>query len=490
MLFAMVLFIVIPACRESFFKKSDMYDAIIIGAGIGGLVCGCYLAKAGMKVLIAEQHYKPGGYCTSFKRQGFTFDAAAHIFGGYKYGSLGKIFKELGVDKKVEIRKFDPSDIIITPDYKVSFWGDLDKTIENFQTAFPEESNKIKEFLYFLFSPEPNSFARIRSWTFKDLMDKYFEDDKLKAILSFPILANAGLPPSQISAFIGAKIFKEFYLDGGYYPGGNMQALPDALVEIFKESGGELRLSCLVKKIKVKDNKVTGVVLGDGEYISSKYVISNCDARQTFYKLLGRKAVGQDFLNKINSMIPSPSMFVLYLGLDTYFDTLSESGTKWFMLSYNIDKIYRSAEKGDFNNIDIYMVHVSPSNPKSLLAITIVSFKSKKYWENNKGKWIESFIKTIEKHSIPALTKHIVYKDAATPYTLYRYTLNYKGSARGWACTPSQLAVPDLRKPSFAQNLYLTGHWTTLGMGISGVVYVGYDTAKIILKKEKLGYNY
>ncbi len=46
------------------------YDAVIIGAGIGGLVCGCYLAKAGMKVLIAERHFKPGGYCTSFRRKG------------------------------------------------------------------------------------------------------------------------------------------------------------------------------------------------------------------------------------------------------------------------------------------------------------------------------------------------------------------------------------------------------------------------------------
>ncbi len=55
--------------------KKDEYDVIIIGAGIGGLTCGCYLAKAGMKVLIVEQHSKVGGCCTSFKRKGFTFDA-------------------------------------------------------------------------------------------------------------------------------------------------------------------------------------------------------------------------------------------------------------------------------------------------------------------------------------------------------------------------------------------------------------------------------
>lgn len=58
---------------------NDMCDVVIISAGIGGFVCGCYLAKAGMKVLICEQHYKPGGYCTSFKRGRFTFDAAIKI---------------------------------------------------------------------------------------------------------------------------------------------------------------------------------------------------------------------------------------------------------------------------------------------------------------------------------------------------------------------------------------------------------------------------
>ncbi|MCM8787946.1 MAG: FAD-dependent oxidoreductase, partial [Candidatus Omnitrophica bacterium] len=40
--------------------KKDQYDVIIIGAGIGGLVCGCYLAKAGLKVLIVEKNDKVG----------------------------------------------------------------------------------------------------------------------------------------------------------------------------------------------------------------------------------------------------------------------------------------------------------------------------------------------------------------------------------------------------------------------------------------------
>lgn len=97
-------------------RSSEEYDAIIIGAGIGGLVCGCYLAKAGMKVLICEQHHKPGGYCTSFKRKGFTFDAAAHCFGSYrKDGFVRRIFNDIGINEKVKILRYNPSDIVITP---------------------------------------------------------------------------------------------------------------------------------------------------------------------------------------------------------------------------------------------------------------------------------------------------------------------------------------------------------------------------------------
>jgi len=52
------------------------YDIIIIGAGMGGLSAGAFLAREGKTVLILEKHNKPGGYVTSFTRKGYTFDSA------------------------------------------------------------------------------------------------------------------------------------------------------------------------------------------------------------------------------------------------------------------------------------------------------------------------------------------------------------------------------------------------------------------------------
>ncbi len=468
-----------------FKTATDTYDTVIIGAGISGLVCGCFLAKAGMKVLIAERHIKPGGYCTSFKRNGFTFDAAAHSFGGYKYGILGKVFEDLGVNKELSIKKIDPSDIVVTPDYRVSFWSDVDKTIEGFQSAFPKESDNIKRFFYFLVSPDPMFFTRIRSWTFKNLLDGYFTDDKLKATLSFPLFGNGGLPPSLMSAFIGAKIFKEFLLDGGYHLAGGMQALPDALAKRFRDFGGDLRLSSPVKTISVKNSEVKGVMLEKGEFVPSRLVVSNSDAKLTFLTLLGEKVLSQDFMDNLAHMVASLSTFIVYLGVDKSKKKLPNPGINlWYLSQYDLHRTYLATQKGNFRDMGRYLTHVSPDQT-TVLAFINAPFKSREYWKNNRNKLADSLIHSIEAHSIPELSKYIIYKETATPHTLFRYTLNHKGSAYGWESTPTQLANPEFRKPSCIRGLYLTGHWTTHGLGIPGVTYVSYDTARMILKEKQ-----
>jgi phytoene dehydrogenase-like protein len=263
-----------------------------------------------------------------------------------------------------------------------------------------------------------------------------------------------------------------------------MQSLSDALAERLTELGGELRLSCPVKKIRVTDGKVEGVVLEKAGFIPSKYVISNCDSRQTFLKLLGNKIVGQDFLESINAMIPSLSGFILYLGVDRHLKNMPYPGTNlWYLSHYNLDDAFSSIKTGNFKSIDGYVMHIAPDK-KTVFAFMHAPFKNKRYWTLHKMRLQNLLIKKIETESIADLTKHIVYKDAATPLTLRRYTLNYQGAAYGWASVPSQLAVPNFKKPSFVKNLYLTGHWTTHGLGIPGVVYVGSDTANSILKKE------
>jgi phytoene dehydrogenase-like protein len=462
------------------------YDVIIVGAGISGLVCGCYLAKAGMKVLIVEQHDKPGGYFTSFKRKGFLFDAAAHSFGNYREGGhVRKIFKEIGIDQIVKINRFDPSNIIVTPDLKVTLWNDKKTTVDHLASIFPEEKNNIFNYYDFVTSVNQFEFTKLKDKTFSSLLHSFFRDEKLISLIAAPVLGSGGVPPSLMHAFVGAKVFSEFIIDGGYYPEGGMQNLSNALDLIIQQNKGTILYRRLVKKILFKNRKAIGVKLDNNEVLTSKYVISACDMTQTFKTLLGKRMVSDQINRNLNNMIPSLSFFILYIGLEKPFKGLPPKGTNmWYLPHYDLDKIYHNITQFNFDNAGMYLLRVSPDK-RTLLASFLAPFKTESFWREHKKGIAQAFLNKIE-DLIPNLKKHIVYFDAATPATLYKYTRNYKGAAFGWEKTPSQTFDPLLSRTTFMPGLYMTGHWTSAAYGMPGACYSGYDTMRRILKKEKI----
>lgn len=462
------------------------YDAVIVGAGISGLVCGCYLAKAGMKTLILEKNAKPGGYCTSFTRKGFNFDACVHSLGSFREGgNIRMILQELDLEDRLKITRHNPSDIIVTPDFKLHFWNDLNKTIQEFQGAFPQEKENIEAFFEYINKCEGLLLGSLRSITFDKLLNKYFKDDKLKNVLSFPLLGNAGLSGKRISALTGALIYKEFMFDGGYYPDGSIQALADVLVERFKEFGGEALFADPARRIMLDNNRVVGVESKKKGLISSEYVISNADATQTFVSLIGKEFMSKDMTDVLENMEPSLSMFILYLGLKEPFRshmTLLPNTNMWYLPNYDINKMYDLAVEGDIDNVDCFLLRLLPDS-RSALMLVFAPFNNSEYWKDNKNRLIDLFIKKIDR-AVPGFSSNIVYKDAATPNTLFKWTMNHKGASYGWAGTPSQLAVSGFTQKTDFENLFLTGHWTTIVQGVAGVAYIGRDISNKILKRE------
>ncbi len=81
---------------------SRAYDAIVIGAGHNGLTCACYLARAGLKILVLEQYHQVGGMTVTEEETlpGFWSDIHAS---GYQLANLSPAPYELGLLDRYEL---------------------------------------------------------------------------------------------------------------------------------------------------------------------------------------------------------------------------------------------------------------------------------------------------------------------------------------------------------------------------------------------------
>src|SRR5690606_21261165 len=89
-----------------------------IGSGIGGLTTAALLADSGLKVLVVEQHDRPGGFCHHWIRRArddesgkkliFRFDSGVHDFSGWwPDGTLDVLLRRLGKTGAVDWRRLD-----------------------------------------------------------------------------------------------------------------------------------------------------------------------------------------------------------------------------------------------------------------------------------------------------------------------------------------------------------------------------------------------
>src|SRR5262245_27759975 len=139
------------------------YDAVVIGAGVGGLIAASLLARAGLSVLVCEQHYMVGGYCSTFKRKGYTFDAATHFYPllGNPETLTGRLLAEIGCPTGWV--KMDPVDTFHFPDgTRFDVPAGFDTYLARLKADFPEESAALDSF-----------FAAVREAYFVGLL-QYF----------------------------------------------------------------------------------------------------------------------------------------------------------------------------------------------------------------------------------------------------------------------------------------------------------------------------
>src|SRR3954471_7658426 len=85
------------------------FDAIVIGSGAGGLTAAVALQQAGLRTLVLEQHYAPGGWCHSFTLEGHRFSPGVHYIGELGPGGrMRNVYEGLGVSGDLEFCELNP----------------------------------------------------------------------------------------------------------------------------------------------------------------------------------------------------------------------------------------------------------------------------------------------------------------------------------------------------------------------------------------------
>ena len=223
----------------------------------------------------------------------------------------------LGIE--MDFHPLDPMDNLIFPEFSIEIPANLEDYITRLQERYPSEKDNVKNFfndfikLYrATFNNEKSQIIdKYKDKTFSEMLNDFFKNDELKMVLSGQ-WGYIGLPPAKASALGMCQMLINYLKDGAFFPSGGTQEFANAIFKKFIDLGGHVMLSFKVKKILSCGNTVKGVKLEEGKEIASDVVVSNIDARQTFFELLEGR-IDSPFLRKIEEMKESCSFFSFIL---------------------------------------------------------------------------------------------------------------------------------------------------------------------------------
>ncbi len=515
----------------------ETFDTIIIGSGHNGLICGSYLAKAGMKVLVVERNDRVGGGLLTEESTlpGFQHNLHANFMMGLE---LTPFYADLDLPGLgLELIYPDVQHGIAFPDgTAICIHRDPEKTAASIARFSRKDSDKYWE-VYEKFTlgtrdyitssmfnrplPPDEIAARlngdlgeeIKSYnqmTMYEAVDQNFEEAHVRTLfkLWFHVIALENDPGT--GAFfprVHSRMDRFSLVRGG------SERLADILAERFRSFGGEIVQGDHVSEIRHKNGKVTGIRLENGDTIeATQAVVSTVDPPQTL-RMLGDDAFDAELSEKVRNFKASPhALCTLHLALNEPPEYAAAAFDPDINRTFNIffgvadeqqlEENFQATNRGDFppflmgNGACNSLVDPSyaPAGKHSAFWWPFVPYELKdggaEAWDTRKPEFTERLLEVWRSYAPNLDADNVLGTFLFTPRDTERSCINMiRGSHHVGAYTLDQVGynrpTPELshyRTP--VEGVYMAGSGNHVGGSISGAA--GYNAANVIAEDLEL----
>ncbi|WP_110241056.1 phytoene desaturase family protein [Nocardioides gilvus] len=516
--------------------SGEHWDAVVIGAGLGGLSTAAFLATNSQRVLVLEQHRVVGGNAQAHRPADtpYDFDVGVHHVGECEPGGRMRTLTDaLGIGDQIEWLPLDPDGFstITLPEVRFRVPVGWEAYVERLVATFPAEEaalrrcvGVLREVAAQVRAPHTTGWsagakAALSSPTTlrwgRRRLAKLFDTCGLSPNARAVIAGESGgyaLPPSKAPVAVHAGFLAHHLTSGAWYPRGGGQVLPARLTQTIQAHGGVVRTDVKVDRIMVEGGRAIGVTLVDGTEIHAGAVVSNADPKRTYLGLVGREHLPPRLLRRAESWTMALPLFTVHLAVDIDLRERLPNTTQWIHPDTDVEASYEAAYAGRIGDrVPVLMTSRTLKDPsgaqatphgQSVLTLVAVAPSDRNTWALRAGgpsageryshhagyldakeRLTESVIDTACL-VIPDLRAHIVHREAATPVTQERFTLATDGSAYGLELASRQIGRfrPDVKSP--IPGLFLTGAGTRHLHGVVGTLYGGAGTAGAILGRD------
>ena len=477
----------------------------IIGAGLGGLAAGIYGQMNGYQTQIFEMHNQPGGQCTAWKRQGYTFDVCIHhLFGCAPQSKIYQLWNEMGALPRPMLKTIECTSILSTEGILFRDYYDLEKLEQHMLELSPQDEKLIQQYItgvrFFrrhdlmslMFNPSKMGLVKmlpampgIMKWMKLSVgqFGQRFKDPFLKK--AFPLLVYS-MPETSMMLHL---VRHAYAIDGSIqWPVGGALEFARSMETRYLEWGGKVQYRSKVTKILVEDNRAVGVRLENGNEIRADIVVSNSDGRRTIMEMLNGR-----YLNEtVKGYCQEPadeSIMALHVFLGVKRDLSREPSAMIMLLDQPVN-----IGGHDCNSVEmqIYGFDKTMAPPgKGTIKVELTSgyrywkdlYADKTKYEAAKQKAAKQVISILERR-FPGITQQVEVVDVPTLVSWERFM----GGTHGWTNFPNrkfsmsftgsgtdkhfETTLPGL------SNFYFCGVWATM----MGALFMNAQSGKKIIQ--------